>query len=59
MLLKNGATHLRNNGDVRFYLSARALEREEDIICLNVLEDIKQFYLLMWYKKTRLETPIT
>ena len=26
-------------------------------ICLNVLEDIKQFYLLMWFKKTRLETP--
>ena len=28
-----------------------------NIICLNVLEDIKQFYLLMWFKKTRLETP--
>ena len=27
------------------------------IICLNVLEGIKQFYLLMWFKKTRLETP--
>ena len=26
-------------------------------ICLNVLEDIKQVYLLMWFKKTRLETP--
>ena len=26
-------------------------------ICLNVLEDIKQFYLLLWFKKTRLETP--
>ena len=26
-------------------------------ICLNVLEGIKQFYLLMWFKKTRLETP--
>ena len=26
-------------------------------ISLNVLEDIKQFYLLMWFKKTRLETP--
>ena len=24
-LLKNGATHLRDNGDVRFYVSARAL----------------------------------
>ena len=24
-------------------------------ICLYVLEGIKQFYLLMWFKKTRLE----
>ena len=35
--------------------------RSEDVsfnsICLNVLEGIKQFYLLMWLKKTRLETP--
>ena len=29
-----------------------------NIICLNVLEGIKQFYLLTWFKKTRLETPI-
>ena len=26
-------------------------------ICLNVLEGIKQFYLIMWFKKIRLETP--
>ena len=26
-------------------------------ICLNVLKGIKQFYLLMWFKKTRLEKP--
>ena len=26
-------------------------------ICLNVLEGIKQFYLLMWFKKTQLEIP--
>ena len=26
-------------------------------ICLNVLEGIKQFYLLMWFRKNRLETP--
>ena len=26
-------------------------------ICLNVLEGIKQFYLLMWLKRTRVETP--
>ena len=26
-------------------------------IFLNVLKDIKQFYLLMWFKITRLETP--
>ena len=25
-------------------------------ICLNVLEGIKQFYSLMWFEKTRLET---
>ena len=24
---------------------------------LNVLDGIKQFYLLMWFKKTQLETP--
>ena len=28
-----------------------------NIICLNVLEDIKKFYLLIWFKKTRLKTP--
>ena len=28
-----------------------------NIICLNVFEGIKQFYLLMWFKKTRQETP--
>ena len=28
-----------------------------DIICLNVLKGIKQVYLLMVLKKTRLETP--
>ena len=26
-------------------------------ICMNVFEGIKQFYLIMWFKKTRLETP--
>ena len=28
-----------------------------NIICLNVLEGIKQLHLLMQFKKTRLETP--
>ena len=28
-----------------------------NISCLNVLEGIKQFYLLMWFKKLLLETP--
>ena len=28
-----------------------------NIICLKVLEGIKQFYLLMWFTKPRLETP--
>ena len=27
------------------------------MICLNMLEGINQFYLLMWFNKTRLETP--
>ena len=27
-------------------------------ICLNVLEGIKQLYMLMWFKKTRQETPL-
>ena len=26
-------------------------------ICLSVLDDIKQFYLLMWFKTNRIETP--
>ena len=26
-------------------------------ICLNVLEGIQQFNLLMWFNKTRLQTP--
>ena len=28
-----------------------------NIIFLNVLEGIKQFHLLMWFKENRLETP--
>ena len=37
------------------------LNSREDVSCnmfwLNVLEEIIQFYLLMWFKKKRLETP--
>ena len=29
-----------------------------DIIFLNVLEGIIQFHLSMWFKKTRLKTPL-
>ena len=29
-----------------------------NIICLDVLEDIKPFYLLIWFKKKRLETTL-
>ena len=29
-----------------------------NIICLNMLEDTNQLYLLMWFKTDRLETPI-
>ena len=32
-------------------------DKSFNFICLNVLEDVKQFYLSMWFKKTRLETP--
>ena len=28
-----------------------------NIMCLNVIEVIKQLYLFMWFKKYRLETP--
>ena len=28
-----------------------------NIFCLNVFGGIKQFYLSIWFKKTRLETP--
>ena len=28
-----------------------------NIICLNMFEGIKQFYLLMWFKNNGLETP--
>ena len=39
----------------------RLVRCSEDVsfnsICLNVLKGIQQFYLLMWFKKTRLETP--
>ena len=30
---------------------------EFNSISLNALEGIEQFYFLMWFKKTRLETP--
>ena len=53
--------HLRDNGDIRFYLSARALYSEDvsfNSIGLNVLEGIKQFYLLMLLTKTLLEIPL-
>ena len=36
---------LCSSGEVSFYT-----------ICLNVLGDIKQFYLLMWFKKNRIES---
>ena len=51
---------MRDNGDVRFYLSAVHCSSEDvsfNSICPNVLEGIKQLNLLMWFKKTQLETP--
>ena len=45
-----------------YFIFRLVLYSREDVsfssICLNVLEDIKQFYLLMWFIKTRLETPL-
>ena len=54
-LLTNGATHLRDNGHVRFYLRLVLCSHEDvsfNSIYLNVLEGIKQFYLLLWFIKT-------
>ena len=45
-LPKNGVTHLRDNGVVRFYLSARVLSHKDvsfSFIFLNVLEGINSF----------------
>ena len=50
-LPENGATHLRDNGDVRFYYRLVLYSHEDVsfiIIFLNVLEGIKQFHLSMW-----------
>ena len=44
--------------DFIFWLVFYSLEDVSfNIICLNVLEDIKQCYLLMWFKKKQLVTP--
>ena len=44
-----------------YFIFRLVLCSHEDVsfnsICLNVLEGIKQFYLLMWFKKNQLETP--
>ena len=60
-LLKNGATHLREKMvTLEFIFRLVHCSREDgsfNSICLIVLEGIKQFYLLMWFKKIRLETP--
>ena len=54
-LQKYGATHLRDNVDVRFIFRL-VLRSCEDVkfnsTCLNVLEGINQLYILMWFKKT-------
>ena len=43
------------------FIFGLVLYSREDVsfnsICLNVLEDIKQFHLLMWFKRFRLKTP--
>ena len=50
----------RDNSDVDFIFRLVLCSHEDNsfnIVCLNVLEGIKQFYLSMSFKKTRLETP--
>ena len=50
--------HLGDNDELCFIFRFVLYGREDvsfNIICLNVLEDIKQFYLLMWLKKNQLE----
>ena len=52
-------THLRDNCDVRFFplMLCSHGDNSFNIICLNVLEGIIQFYLSMQFKKNHLETP--
>ena len=44
-----------------YFIFRLVLCSREDVsfnsICLNMLEGINQFYVLVWLKKTRLETP--
>ena len=47
-LLENGATHLRDNGDVRFYLSAvrmhhlsECVGRHQTVLLVNVVQEKK------------------
>ena len=58
--LQSKVTGKWENADVRMYFLLLLSSREDVsliIICLNVLKGIKQFYLSMWFKKERLETP--
>ena len=59
-LLKSGATRFKIAVTLDFIFLLVLCSREDvsfNIICLNVFEGIEQFYLLVWFKKTRLETP--
>ena len=49
-LEKNGATHLRNNGDVRFYLSARALEPWRCLIQQHLSECVGRYQAVLLVK---------
>ena len=55
-ILENGEITMTLDLIFRLVLCGR-----EDVscnfMCINVLECIKQFYLSMWFKKNRLETP--
>ena len=52
---------VRRISEITLTLDFIVLCSHEDVsfnkICLNVLEGIKQFYLLMWFKKNQLEAP--
>ena len=56
MVRRNCEITVTNDFIFRLVLCSRE-DVSFNIICLNELEGIKQFYLFMWFKLNRLETP--